>query len=128
MIKWFEKHNKISWTITVAIGLIIFYFSSLSFEKTPKLGGTGTNTIIYHIIIFFLLTFFLLISLVKGKNKDSISLAIILSFTYSLLDEFHQYFVPGRSSSFSDVLLDSIGVFFSFILYSVSLKIRPQYR
>ena len=124
MISWLEKYNKISWTITVAIGLIIFYFSSLPFEKTSELGGTGINTIIYHIIIFFLLTFFLLISLVKGRNKDSISLAIILSFTYGLLDEFHQYFVPGRTSSFSDVLLDSIGIFFAFIIYFISLEYR----
>ena len=36
-------------------------------------------------------------------------LAIGLSFIYACSDEVHQYFVPGRSGMFSDVVLDTIG-------------------
>ena len=37
-------------------------------------------------------------------------LAIILGILYGITDEFHQSFVPGRSSSEWNVLADSIGV------------------
>ncbi len=45
MIFWFEKHNKISWIITILIAIFIFYISSLSFEPTPA-GGFALDTII----------------------------------------------------------------------------------
>lgn len=32
-----------------------------------------------------------------------------IAFFYACTDEFHQYFVPGRSGKFTDVLLDSTG-------------------
>lgn len=35
--------------------------------------------------------------------------AFVLSIFYAASDEIHQYFVPGRSMQFSDVLLDSTG-------------------
>ena len=33
-----------------------------------------------------------------------------LSFLYAVSDEFHQSFVPGRSASIRDVLIDTIGI------------------
>lgn len=36
-------------------------------------------------------------------------ISYIFCFIYALSDELHQYFVPGRSAEFSDVLVDSIG-------------------
>ena len=37
-------------------------------------------------------------------------LAILVGIFYGITDEFHQSFVPGRSSSEWDVLADSVGV------------------
>lgn len=31
------------------------------------------------------------------------------SFLYACSDELHQYFVPGRSAKFADVMVDSVG-------------------
>ncbi len=35
--------------------------------------------------------------------------AVILGCLYGITDEFHQYFVPGRSTSVSDWLADTVG-------------------
>lgn len=124
MISWFERHSKTSWIITFLIALTIFYVSSLTAEETAGAASHGANAIAYHTIIFFVLAFFLLMSVVRGKNQKLIFHALIISVLYGLLDELHQYFVPGRSSAFSDVLLDSIGIFSAFIIYFISLKYR----
>ncbi|MEW6184889.1 MAG: VanZ family protein [Thermodesulfobacteriota bacterium] len=34
---------------------------------------------------------------------------LLISFLYGLSDEFHQWFVPGRSAVWGDVLADSLG-------------------
>lgn len=60
MVAWFEKHNKISWAITVIIAAAIFYISSLTFESYGGSRGIGYRALLYHIIMFFLLAFFYL--------------------------------------------------------------------
>ncbi len=117
MIKWLENNKIISFIITILIVIEIFYFSSLSFSQ----GGKGTFSlipIIYHFIIFFLLTFFIFIS-IKGNKKIKIKyilLVFIISLIYALLDEFHQLFVPFRNFSIKDILIDTAGIFSSIIL------------
>lgn len=123
MFAFFEKHNKICWLITILIAIFIFYISSLSFKPTPSLGW-NLKTILYHIIIFFLFSFFLLLSLVQGKKKNLILIAVLIAIIYGISDELHQLFVPGRDCSIKDVLLDSFGILFASFLYLLSLRQR----
>ena len=44
-------------------------------------------------------------------------IAILLGIFYGIADEIHQMFVPGRISSISDVIMDSIGSVFG-VMYS----------
>ncbi len=125
MITSLEKNYKISWIITLLIALLIFYISSLTAEQAPG-SGKGPNAVFYHIAIFFLLSFFLFISLVRGKYNELLSLGIIILLAYALLDEIHQFYVKGRSSSFSDVILDSIGIFIGTLIYKLSLRYRSS--
>jgi VanZ family protein len=60
------------------------------------------------------------------KNSDHVILkkyaaifAVILGVIYGITDEFHQSFVPGRSSSVHDLLADGIGVTIAQILFLV---------
>lgn len=126
MISWFEKHNKLSWIITILIAIIIFYISSLTFETTPFKDFLGIEAIAYHFYSFLFLSVFLLISLVQGKNKKLILLAILLCVFYAITDEIHQLFVPGRTSTFSDVIIDFAGILFAGLIYSLHLKFNQK--
>jgi hypothetical protein len=116
IINWFEKHNKISWIMTILIAIIIFYMSSLIFKPGIS-GGFPWKAIAYHFYAFLFLSIFLLISLTKGKNKGLIFSSIIIAILYAISDEVHQIFVPGRSFAVSDILTDSAGILFVTLIY-----------
>ncbi len=117
MISWFEKHSKLSWTITILIAMTIFYISSLTF--LPAKPGFNWQSIAYHFYAFLFLSAFLLISSTKGKNKKFIFPVIIFLIFYAITDEIHQLFVPGRTCAFSDVLINSAGILFACLIYGL---------
>ena len=123
LFKFLEKHLKISVFILLVISFIIFYVSSLSFYSLDN-KELDIESVLYHFSVFFLFGLFLMICLVRGRNKELFSLAAILSLGYAVLDEFHQIFVPNRSASIGDVLVDMFGVVFAFLIYSISLNYR----
>ncbi len=126
MISWFEKNPKISLVIGILIAIAMFYISSLTFGGTGGKGGTNLVDVLYHILAYFFLALFLSFSLIKGKHKFLLIFVILISIIYGLTDEIHQYFVPGRSASLSDVGLDSIGILFSSLFYLVSIEYRRR--
>lgn len=118
MISWLEKKRYAAIILTLLIALEIFYFSSISGISYPHQEGIGFIPIVYHLAVFFLFNFFLLIS-IKGNKKIKISYVIIAlggSIIYALSDEFHQIFIPFRNPSIQDILTDTIGIFLSTIL------------
>lgn len=46
----------------------------------------------------------------NGTRRYALSV-LLIGCLYALSDEVHQYFIPGRVMSWSDVLIDSVGVF-----------------
>ena len=121
MIKWFEKHYKISFILTLLIAIAIFYISTLTF--LPGKPVFDIKPYLYHFFAFFFLCLFLLVSLVQGKiNKSLFFISIIISILYGISDEFHQLFVPGRSCSFADVMLDTSGILFASFLYAFRIR------
>lgn len=118
MIFWLERHKIISIIFTILITVEIFYFSSLQFGPGEAPANPWPSRA-YHIMVFFLFSFFLF-GVVKGNKKIKIkyfAITIIISLLHSALDEFHQSFVPFRSPSVQDVLTDSTGIFFSSIIH-----------
>ncbi len=117
LINFFEKYNKLSWIITLIIAGIIFYISARQFGK----GGVsyGYLSYIYHFFAFFFLSIFLLISMTKGKNKSFVFPAILIAIAYGISDEIHQFFVPFRSCNYSDALLNSIGILYAGVFYTI---------
>lgn len=65
-----------------------------------------------HFTEYFILSWLILRGL-RGDNRVAkiqwALLTIGLVFGYAALDEFHQSFVPGRTASFRDVLIDTSG-------------------
>lgn len=119
---FFEEHSGLSWFVVITGAIGIFILSSLQFEP---IGPSRIRflPILYHILAFFFLGLFLLIALVRGKAKYSLFfLGIVLAVSYGITDEIHQFFVPGRSSTFFDVFLDSVGVMFAFMVYLIRVR------
>ena len=73
---------------------------------------------IAHITEYLILGF-LMFNLLKQYSVTNIYYAIILCVLYSCTDEFHQLFINGRSGSFRDVLMDTIGILLGTYLYKI---------
>jgi len=123
MIKWLEKKRIFAIILTILIAIEIFYFSSITGGKTPSGGGLDVS-VIYHFVAFFLLNFFLLISIIGQKEikVKHIVIVLLISTAYSVLDEVHQFFVPGRIPDLFDIFTNGAGIFSSMILYLYSKK------
>jgi VanZ family protein len=123
MLEVLEEKRSIAILLTIVIALEIFFISSIPGGRITPPGRAINVATIYHLVVFFLFNFFLLISII-GNEKIRISkiiLVLIISFLYSFLDEFHQMFIPFREASIRDLLINSIGILFSTIIY---LKIK----
>ena len=118
IILFFEKNKKISFIILLIILGIMFYCSSIP-GSTISFGSIWPSRI-YHFSIFAGFAFFLLAILTKNKLKTkTILTAILISLIISILDEIHQIFVPLRSASIFDILLDLAGILLSIGIYSL---------
>lgn len=116
-MRFLEKRRWLAVTLTILIGLEIFWFSSLSGKTTGA--GISIMPIVYHFCVFFLLNFFLLnVAINKDKIENKIFFLVLsISTIYAILDELHQYFVPLRGSSFGDVVIDFFGITISALIY-----------
>lgn len=98
---------------------VIFFFSSIPDLKT----GLEYDFLlrkIAHITEYFIFTFLLYRAFSGSFNMNVFRLFMyptLFSLLYAISDEFHQYFVVGRSCSVYDVLVDAIGIigFYIFI-------------
>ena len=81
-----------------------------------------------HLSEYFILTL-LTISLSKEyikKEKIILLISLIFCFIFALTDEYHQSLVPGRTSVFTDVIIDTIGGILSIITYKIYTKIKTK--
>ena len=60
----------------------------------------------------------------KLKLKDKILITILVGIIYAISDEFHQMFLGGRTPAIGDVCIDSFGVLFGLLVYSVFSKLK----
>jgi len=74
-----------------------------------------------HIPAYAVVTF-LWLRLFIGSSKTITFMIIMGILLFSVSDEFHQSFVPGRTSSISDIGLDLIGMMIGFIVINISKK------
>ena len=96
--------------LAIAWAGVIFYLSSQPGIDTPLL-FPGQDKL-FHLIAFGLLGFLLMGSMQttnSGYRTGHVWIVVALVATYGVLDEFHQYFVPGRSVEFYDALADAAG-------------------
>ena len=89
---------------------LIFYLSSQPSIETPAL-FPGQDKL-FHLIAFGILGFLAMgtrQASQQGYSTRQVWRVVFAVMLYGILDEFHQYFVPGRSADDYDVLADAIG-------------------
>lgn len=71
-----------------------------------------------HFAIYFLggILIYNFIKTYNLKKRYLIVISIICGIIYACFDEFHQYFVAGRSAQFRDVLIDTSGVIIAIVI------------
>jgi VanZ family protein len=119
--------RKLSIVLTILLAIEIFYFSSIS---APALGPQKYSIvpIAYHFIAFFLFSFFLFDSIkgIKLELFEKIILILTTSSFYAVTDEIHQIFIPFRSCTFFDFLVDFTGICSAIILCLLIEKNKKQ--
>ena len=110
--------------ISISIMIIIFKFSSEDIGRSLKHSDSISKLIrsifsdgiflsvrkLAHFLIYFSLATFLQFNFSDNCRKVRNKIIVILVvFVYACTDEFHQSFVAGRGSHFTDVLIDTAG-------------------
>ena len=101
------------WLPALAWAGVIFFVSAQPKETFDRLGLTGhLLSIGGHFISFGLLMFLTALALYYGSKLPSkyiLVTAFVLVALYGLSDEYHQSFVPGRTATLWDWLVDLLG-------------------
>ena len=100
---------------------VIFYMSSLSSlpEDMPSFWGFDK---IIHFIEYYIFGYLIFRCFAGRKSsplqeRQAILLTIGIGVFYSISDEWHQSFVPGRDPSVWDVFSDALGVAFAALTF-----------
>lgn len=64
---------------------------------------------VMHALEYFILGILAINALYQSGIKKKVVISIIFCFIYSLTDEIHQVFVPGRTFQLFDLFMDAIG-------------------
>ena len=123
------------WSLVLGWMAIIFAFSHQANSGTVteeyfgvmnvpirKMGHLGEYFILY------VLTKFAIDGTTSGITKYSAIIALFFSILYAASDEWHQSFVPGRSASARDVLIDSTGALMGLISYYIASKLYAKHQ
>jgi VanZ family protein len=101
------------WLPPIAWAGFIFFVSAQPKETFEKLGLSGLLlSIAGHLVVYFVLMSLLVLAFRFGSNapqKWAYALSFLLLALYGLSDEYHQSFVPGRTATIVDWIVDLIG-------------------
>lgn len=103
--------------ILASIG--IYYFSSLP-QPPFVLTSFQWQDKVLHLIAYLSYGITIAIAIHSHQSfslNKKVMIILMLGMIYALSDEFHQSFVPGRTSEIGDILADWIGITISAIIY-----------
>lgn len=109
-----EKRDLIRFVPALLWMILIFVLSN-----RPESGSEPFNLWYFvfrkmaHVFEYMILNSLIIFAMGLKKWKQ----ATMISLLYAFSDEIHQLFIPGRSGLLRDVLIDSIGIFISTILF-----------
>ena len=109
--------------------ILIFFASSIPSYSIPSWGIT-TKDFILHFIEYSIFGFLLARVFLHSQHRvswRSCILITLIGILYAASDEFHQKFVEGRYSEFSDFIADSVGVIFGLIIFTILLQKQKNF-
>ncbi|MFM7544097.1 MAG: VanZ family protein [Ignavibacteria bacterium] len=116
--------NIISKLPLLAASIGIFYFSSLP-QPPFVLTSFQWQDKILHLSAYFAYGITIALATHVHRSispKKNMTLIGVIGGLYALSDEFHQSFVPGRTSEVGDIIADWIGVLLAIMLYRFFIK------
>jgi VanZ family protein len=92
----------------------IFILSSLSAPPSPPgTEGSASFPVFAHFLIYAVFSALILIALENSTRPRLVlnapAITMIIASVYGALDEYHQHFVPGRTMTTEDFLIDCLG-------------------
>jgi len=101
--------------------LILLVATSLPSKAVPAI---GIHDKFEHFFAYLILS--LLLGLTfhfqnkwENLNQNWLKWTVIVGIFYGIIDELHQYFIPGRFCEFLDLLSNTLGIVFGIILVKV---------
>ena len=112
----------IKWIPALIIFGIGFNLSSQS--SIGKMPAFPYADKVVHLICFAGLAFWVAFGCnLSGKSKKEVILPTIIVSLYGIMDEIHQSFTPGRSSTISDWIADTLGAILGSFAFFFLIKI-----
>ena len=109
----------------------IFTLSSIPGEDLPDIGIRAADKLA-HFVIFGVLAVFLYRSFSRSARPDlrkfAASMGILITILYGVLDELHQFFIPGRTPSILDWIADLTGAVLFVLIYRILQRKVPALR
>ena len=110
-----------AWFITILYMVLITIISHIPGDEISEIPPSDIENvdILFHFGEYSILGFLLF----KSNNFYNFTFfspfhaSVIIGITFAVFDELHQNFIPGRIMSFMDLLFDSIGLFFGFLIF-----------
>jgi len=119
--------RRLSLLLALAWMGVLFYLSHQPSLPAPML-FPGQDKL-FHAIVYGILGFLLLASRTpsaQGYTSAQLRGSVLVASLYGISDEFHQYFVPGRSSDVWDWVADTIGALIAVSLLAwLSRRLKP---
>lgn len=133
--------------LLILMYIIIFYFSSQNGDESSNLSGGIVRKILYsiglvdnlevesileivirkiaHFSLYFICGILAMSIMITYdfSNKFRILISFGTNVIYSVSDEIHQMFVPGRTGKIMDVFIDSFGIICGTLIIYFGLKI-----
>lgn len=78
--------------------------------------------------VLFIMIYAPLILVYNNKHKNQMLASFSLCVLYAISDEIHQYFVPGRTSTPVDVIIDSVGTILGLFFVCFLCRFIEKYK
>ncbi len=109
----------------ILYSVIIYVQSAQSQAPVPDLGFTWQDKV-YHVCGYGLYGLLTQYALAERPRLQAVVLTLLIGAVYGALDEWHQSFVPGRSSEIADWLADLLGIVLSCVVVSVFQRSKSK--